>query len=82
MVTIRPGFCFRSCLTTADQAGVAALLSLLVDDELDESDFELLDESDFELSDFELSDDELDDELSDDEDVDVSEDDPGRESVR
>lgn len=58
----------------AGQAGVAALVSLLVDDaELAESDFELLDE----LSD----DEELDDELSD-EDVEVSEDEPGRESVR
>ncbi len=50
------------------------MVSLLVDDaELAESDFELLDE----LSD----DEELDDELSD-EDVEVSEDEPGRESVR
>lgn len=51
------------------------MVSLLVDDdELAESDLELLDE---------LSDDEeeLDDELSD-EDVEVSEDEPGRESVR
>ncbi len=50
------------------------MVSLLVDDaELAESDLELLDE----LSD----DEELDDELSD-EDVEVSEDEPGRESVR
>ncbi len=56
------------------QAGVAALVSLLVDDELDVSDFVLLDE---------LSDEELDDELSDeDDDVEVSDEDPGRESVR
>lgn len=59
----------------AGQAGVAALVSLLVDDaELAESDLELLDE----LSDDEEPDD---DELSD-EDVEVSEDEPGRESVR
>lgn len=60
----------------AGQAGVAALVSLLVDDaELAESDLELLDE----LSDDEELDD--DDELSE-EDVEVSEDEPGRESVR
>ena len=59
----------------AGQAGVAALVSLLVDDdELAESDLELLDE----LSDDEEPDD---DELSD-EGVEVSEDEPGRESVR
>lgn len=69
----RPGFCLPM-LVRRPQAGVAALVSLLVDDELDVSDFVLLDE---------LSDEELDDELSDeDDDVEVSDDDPGRESVR
>ena len=59
----------------AGQAGVAALASLLVDDdELAESDLELLDE----LSD----DEELDDDELSDEGVEVSEDEPGRESVR
>ena len=59
----------------AGQAGVAALVSLLVDDaELAESDLELLDE----LSD----DEELDDDELSEEDVEVSEDEPGRESVR
>ena len=59
----------------AGQAGVAALVSLLVDDaELAESDLELLDE----LSD----DEELDDDELSDEGVEVSEDEPGRESVR
>lgn len=59
----------------AGQAGVAALVSLLVDDaELAESDLELLDE---------LSvDEELDDDELSEEDVEVSEDEPGRESVR
>lgn len=52
------------------------MVSLFVDDELDESDFELLDEL---SDDEELEDDELSDE---DDDVEVSDDDPGRESVR